>query len=56
MYSDRSNFYGWELCLKLPANCFDCIKTASKFDGDFMKNHYNDSNIGHFLDDSYPEQ
>ena len=51
MCSDIRNFYGWVVCQKLPFNSFDCIKTTSKFDGDFMKNHGHESDVGHFLDD-----
>ena len=39
MYLDASNFYGWAMSQKLPANCFKWLKRLPKFDERFIKNY-----------------
>ena len=35
---------------KLPVNCFKWIENASQFNEDFIKNYYEESDEGYFLE------
>ena len=49
-YSDANNFYGWTMSHKLLINGFEWVKNLSKFNEDFIKEHDENSDIGHFLE------
>ena len=51
------NLYGWAMSQKLPVNGFEQVKKLSKFDECFIKNYYEESNKGYFLevDVEYPK-
>ena len=57
MYLDTSNLYGWGISQKLPVNGFKWIKKLSKFNEDFIKNYYKNSNKRYILevDVQYPK-
>ena len=57
MNLDANNLYGWGMSQKLPANGFKWVNKLSKFNEDFMKNYYENSNKGCILevDDEYPK-
>ena len=49
--------YGWAISQKLPVNDFEWVKKLSKSDERFIKNYYEESNKGYFLevDVEYPK-
>ena len=51
MYLDANNLYGWAMSQKLPVSGFKWIKKddLSKFDEKFIKNYYENSDIGYIL-------
>ena len=59
-YLDANNLYGWAMSQKLPVNDFKWVKIEelSKFNEDFIKNYYENGNIGYFLekDIDYPKE
>ena len=52
MYLDVNNLYGWTMLQKLPIGGFKWIKKGDllKFDGKFIKNYDEDSDIGYILE------
>ena len=50
IYLDANNLYGWAMSQKLPVNGFKWKKYVSKFDEDFIKNYYEDSNKGYIFE------
>ena len=57
-YLDANNLYGYPMIKKLPVNGFQLIEDLSKFNGDFIKNYDENSDIGYFLevDVEYPKK
>ena len=57
MYLDANNLNDWALSQKLPVNRFKWENDLSKFNGRFIKNYNENSDVGHFLevDVEYPE-
>ena len=59
MYLDANNLYGQAMSQKLPVGSFKWIKKddLSKFDGNFLKNYDENSDIGYILevDAEYPK-
>ena len=55
-YLDANNLCGWAMFQKLSVNGFEWVEELSKFKEDFIKNYYEDSNKGYFLevDVGYP--
>ena len=51
-YLDANNLYGWAMSQNLPVNDFKWVKqeNLSQFNGDFIKNHDENSNIGYFFE------
>ena len=49
-YLDASHLYGWAMSQKLPVNGFEWVKNLSKFNQDFIRNYYENSNKGYFLE------
>ena len=45
-YLDANNLYGWAMSQKLPINGFKWTKNLSKFNEDFIKKNYENSNTG----------
>ena len=58
MYLDANNFYEWAMSQKLPVNGFKWVKNLSKFNEIFIRNYYENSDKGYFLevDIDYPKQ
>ena len=58
MYLDANNLYGWAMSQKLPVNGFKQAETLSRFNGIFIQNYNENSNIGYFLevDIDYPKE
>ena len=58
MYLDANNFYEWAMSQKLPVNGFKWVKSLSKFNEIFIRNYYENSDKGYFLevDIDYPKQ
>ena len=50
MNLDENNLYGWAMFQKLPVNGFEWKKNTSKFNGNFLKNYDEDSDIGYILE------
>ena len=42
--------YGYPISQNLPVNNFQWIKDTSHFNEDFIKNHGEESDVGHFLE------
>ena len=57
VYLDLNNLHGWAMSLKLPVNGFEWVEELSQFNEDFIKNYYENSNKGYFLevDVEYPK-
>ena len=57
-YLDAHNLYGWAMSQKLPVKGFMWENDLSKFNAEFIKNYYENSNEGYFLevDIEYPKQ
>ena len=57
-YLDANNLHGWVMSQKLPVDGFRWVKKLSKFNEDFIKNYYENSDIGYFLEVSveYPKE
>ena len=59
-YLEANNLYGWAMYQKLPINGFNWIKKEglSNFNDDFIKNYYENGDIGYFLevDADYPKK
>ena len=59
-YLEANNLYGWAMYQKLAINGFNWIKkeVLSDFNDDFMKNYYENGDIGYFLevDADYPKK
>ena len=57
-YLDANNLYGWAISQKLPVDCFKWKKDMLKFNADFMKNYYEESDKGYILevDVKYPKR
>ena len=51
-YLEANNLYGWAMYQKLPINGFNWIKKEglSNFNDDFIKNYYENGDIGYFLE------
>ena len=49
-YWDVNNLYGWVMPQKFSVNNVDWIKDTSQFNDDFIKNYYEESDEGYFLD------
>ena len=49
-YWNVNNLYGWAMSQKLPANSFEWIKDTSQFNEGFIKNYFEESNEGYFLE------
>ena len=49
-YLDASHLYGWAMSQKLPVNGFEWVKNLSKFHQDFIRNYYENSKKGYFLE------
>ena len=58
MYLDANNFYGREMSQKLPVNGFKWVNDLSTFNGRFIENYNENSDIGYFLevDVEYPKK
>ena len=58
MYLDAINLYGWAMPEKLPISGFKWVKNLSEFNGNFIKNHDENSDIAYFLevDAEYPKK
>ena len=58
MYLDAINLYGWAMPEKLPISGFKWVKDLSEFNGNFIKNYHENSDIGYFLevDAEYPKE
>ena len=56
-YLDVNNLYGWAMSQELPVNGFKWRTNILKFNGDFIKNHDEDSDKGYILevDVEYPK-
>ena len=50
MSLDANNLYRWAMSQKLPVDGFKWIKKFSKFNEDFIKNYYENSDKGYFLE------
>ena len=50
MYLDASNLYGWAMSRKLPVNGFKWENDLSRFNGNFIKNYNENSDVGYFLE------
>ena len=50
MYLDANNLYGWGMSRKLPVNGFKWVKKLSKFNEDFIKSQYENSNKGYIFE------
>ena len=50
MYLDANNLYGWAMSQKLPVNGFKWVNGLSRFNEDFIENHYENSDVGYFLE------
>ena len=50
-YLDANNLYGWAMCQKLPENGFKWVEKSrlSRFNGIFIKNYNENSDMGYFL-------
>ena len=49
MYLDANNLYRWAMSQKQPVGIFKWVKNVSKIDEEFIKNYYNDDDIGFIL-------
>ena len=56
MYLDANNLYGWAMSKKSPLNGFKWESDLLRFNGDFIKNYSENSDVGYFLevDIEYP--
>ena len=48
-YLDANNLYGWAMSQKLSVRDFKWVRNVSKIDEDFIKNYYEDGNVGFIL-------
>ena len=57
IYDDANNLYGWSMCKKLPVGDFKWVDDISTFTEDFIKNYYEESDIGYLfvVDVKYPK-
>ena len=57
-YLDANSLYGWAMSQKLPVNGFKSVEKLSRFNGRFIKNYNENSDIGYFLevDIDYPKE
>ena len=57
MYVDASNFYGWAMSKKLPADGFKWVDDLSMFTEDFRKSYNEEGDVGYLLvvDIKYPK-
>ena len=49
-YLDANNLYGRAMSQKLPINGFKWVEDLSEFNESFIKNYYENSDIGYFLE------
>ena len=49
-YWDVNNLSGWVILQNVPVSDFKCVKNASQFNEDFIKNYNKYSDIGYFLE------
>ena len=58
MYLDANNLYGWATSKKLLVNGFKWENDLSRFNGSFIKNYNENSDVGYFpeVDIEYPKQ
>ena len=49
-YLDANNLYGWAMSQKFPVDCFKWKKYVLKFNKDFIKNYYENSDKGYILE------
>ena len=49
MYLDANNLYGWAMSKKLPINGFKWENDLSRFNKNFIKNYYKNSDVSIFL-------
>ena len=50
MYLDANNLYGWAMSKKLPINGFKWENDLSRFNENFIKNYYKNSDVRYFLE------
>ena len=50
MYLDANNLYGWAMPKKLQVNGFKLENDLSRFNGNFMKNYNENSDLEYFLE------
>ena len=50
MYLDANNLHGWAITKKLPVNGFKCENDLSRFNGNFIKNFNENSDVGYSLE------
>ena len=58
MYLDANNLYGWAMSETLPVNAFKWENDPSKFNENFIKYYYENSDVRYFfeVDIEYPKQ
>ena len=49
-YWDVTNWYSWVISQKVAVNKFEWIEDTSQFTGDFMKNYFEESHEGYFIE------
>ena len=58
IYIDANNLYGYAMSKTLPVDGFEWVEDLSKIDEDFIKNYYENSDVGYFIeaDIEYPKE